>query len=123
MPKQLIDLPISVLYRTNYVRRPQHIVPRFTDETKDNFFIATLAAAGFVVEVEGDDVSPSPSQTVAITKLILNDVRPGYKHPVKLRIRLKKFIPDGYVRRQIKVMVERKDEQFHYQIDSRGNQF
>lgn len=121
MPSQF-DLPISVLYRTNYTRRPQHIVPRFNDETKDNFFIATLQHNGFDVEVEGDDVSPSPSQTVAIAKLLVQDVRTK-KLKTKLRIKLKKFLPEGYVRRQIKVTVYSKTDTFHYQIDSRGNQF
>lgn len=117
------ELPISVLYRTKYTRRPAHIVPRFTQETKDNFFIATLMAAGFAVEVEGDDVSPSPSQTVAISKLLTNDIVRRGKSPIKLKIKLTKHLPAGYSRHQIKVKVDRNKEIYKYCVDSRGNSF
>lgn len=118
------ELPLSVLYRTRYARRPAHIVPRLTAETKDNFFLATLMQNGFAVEVEGEeDVSPSPSQTVAVTKLLLEDIVRRGKSPIKLKIQLNKFLPDGYSRYQLKVRVIRNSEVYNYCMDSRGNSF
>lgn len=117
------ELPLSVLYRTKYTRRPEHIVPRFNQETRDNFFIATLMQNGFAVEVEGDDVSPSPSQTVSLTKILINDIVRRGKSPIKLKIKLTKTLPAGYSRHQLKVTVLRNSEKYQYRIDSCGKRF
>ena len=112
---------LEILYRTRYTRTPKHIVPRITDETKQNFFLAVMEREGFATSVHGDEVTPSLSQSEAISKCVVRDITRKGKRKLKIEIQLSKLKKKGMVRHQLAVVVTHNEEQFHYQFDSRGN--
>ena len=120
---QFEEISLDVLRRTNYIRKPEHIVPRFTDETKQNFFLAVMRLLGFECEVEGDDVTPSLSQSIAISKLVDAAIVRRGKKLIGLKIKLTNHKLKGYSRHPIKVKVTHKDETFVYTLGSRGNKY